>query len=183
MYTSSSFAASRWSVTSRASPDLLVARSDVKPALAKVDVAKAQTAELAAADAAHEQSHHDRAVAVPGLALASDREEPQKLVVGERAAWLVLDSRCADVLEDARAAVAQDPPLREECREAPYCLPGTVRGLGGDRRATVVEVRVHDAGLDVFDAGVVAELRRDPAVIEPELRRCTQGACGLRGPW
>jgi len=145
-------------------------RSDVETALAEVDVAEAQTAELAAADAADEQGHDDRAVAVAGLAVAGGREEPQELLVGERAARLVLDARRADVLEHACAVVALDAPLGEERREAAQCLPRAVRGLRGDRRAAMVEVRVHDARLDVFDARGAAELRRDPAVIEPELQ-------------
>jgi hypothetical protein len=112
MYTSSSFAASRWSVTSRASPDLLVA---------------------------------------------------------ERAARLVLDAWRADVLEHARAAVGEDPPLGEKRRQGPQCLPCGMGGLRRDSGASMFEVRVHDAGLDVFDAGGAAELCRDPSLIQPEL--------------
>src|SRR5712691_804205 len=144
--------------------------TDVQTTLTQVHIAESKPAELAAADPADEQGHDDGPVALTGLAVASGGHKAEELVVGERAAWLVLDARCADVLQHARAAVLEDPALREERRERAERLPGGVGRLCGDRCASMVEIRVHRAGFDVLDARGAAELCRDPAVIQPELQ-------------
>ena len=97
-------------------------------------------------------------------------QEPQELVVGESPTRLVLDTRCADVLQHARAAVLKDPALREKCCERAERLPCRVCGLCGDGGASMIEIRVHRAGFNVFDARGAAELCRDPAVVQPELQ-------------